>query len=48
MLKHKITSSIDYNQWLKRLDTQLMPTDKNLIKSPKFLSNQITKRYYKL
>ena len=29
MMIHKITPSVDYNQWLKRLYTQLIePTDK--------------------
>ena len=30
---YKITPSVDYNKWLKRMDTQLdEPTNKNLIK----------------
>ena len=30
---NKITLSVDYNKWLKRLDTQLnKPTNQNLIK----------------
>ena len=33
MMKHKITPSVDYNEWLKRLDTQLnKATIKNFIK----------------
>ena len=36
MMKHKITHSVDYNYWLKRLDTQLnKPTNQNLIRVPK-------------
>ena len=36
MMIHKITISVDYNQYLKRLDTQLNePTNQNLIKVPK-------------
>ena len=32
MMKHKITPSVDYNKWLKPLDTQLNePTNENLI-----------------
>ena len=30
MMKHKVTSSVDYNQWLKRMETQLNePTNQN-------------------
>ena len=33
MMIHKITPSVDYNYWLKRLDTQLNETtNQNLIK----------------
>ena len=33
MIKHKITPSVDYDLWLKRLHTQLNePTHKNSIK----------------
>ena len=40
-------TSVDYDQWLKRWDTQLTePTNQNL-KSPKMLSQQIIKRNYK-
>ena len=36
MMIHKITPSLDYNQWLKRLDTKLnKPTPQNSIKVPK-------------
>ena len=30
MMKHRVTSSVDYNYWLKRLETQLNePTNQN-------------------
>ena len=33
---HKFTPYVDYNQWLKRLDTQLNEqTNTNIIKVPK-------------
>ena len=36
MIIHKILFFVDYNKWLKRLDTQLNnPTNQNLIKDPK-------------
>ena len=36
MMIHKIPSSVDYNQWLKHLYTQLKePTNKYSIKVPK-------------
>ena len=36
MMIHKITPSVDHNQWLKRLDTPLNePTNQNSIKVPK-------------
>ena len=36
MMIHKITPYIDYNYWLKRLDTQLNgPLNQNSIKVPK-------------
>ena len=36
MMVHKITSSVDYNKWLKLLDTQLIePTNRNSIKVTK-------------
>ncbi len=32
MMTHKITPFVDYNKWLKRLDTQLIkPTNQNSI-----------------
>ena len=47
MIIQKITPSVDYNQWLKHLDTQLEePTNQNSIKVPKF-QQQIRKCYYK-
>ena len=43
MMIHKITPSVDYNKWLKRLDIQLNePTNKNPYQ--KLLSQR--KRYY--
>ena len=48
MMKHKITTSVDHNKWLKRLNTQLYePTNQNSKKVPKVVSQQIRKRYYK-
>ena len=45
---HKITSSVDYNYWLKRLCTQLNdPTNQNLIKVPKVVKSTNKKGYYK-
>ncbi len=42
----KIAPFVDYNWWLKRLDTQLNePTNQNL--SPQLLSQRIRKGYYK-
>ena len=36
MIIYKITLSVDYNYWLKRLNTQLIePTNHNSIKAPK-------------
>ena len=36
MIIHKINPPVDYNQWLKHLDTQLKePTNKYSIKVPK-------------
>ena len=36
---HKISSTVDYNWWLKRLDTQLNePTNKNSTKVPKVVN----------
>ena len=47
MMIHKITPSVDYNLWLKRLVTQL---NQNSIKVPKVvnLNQQIKKRLLKL
>ena len=42
----QITPSVDYNQWLKRLDCQLNePTIQDSLESPKLLSQQIKKHY---
>ncbi len=36
LMTHKITPSVDLNQWLERLNTQLnKPTNQNLVKVPK-------------
>ena len=36
MIDHKITSSVDYNYWLKYLNNQLNePTNQNVIKAQK-------------
>ena len=36
MMGHKITPSVDYNQWLKRLDTKLNePINQNSFEVPK-------------
>ena len=38
IISHKITPFVDYNKWLKRLDTQLNePTNQNKADSPKLL-----------
>ena len=47
MMIHKITISVDYNQWLKRLDTQNNEQTNQNPKSPKLLGQRIRKRYYK-
>ncbi len=48
MMINKISPSVDYNHWLKRFNTQLSKqTNKNSINSPKLLSQQIRKKYYK-
>ena len=40
MIIHKITHSVDYNYWLKRLDNQLNEaTNQNSIKVPKVKQN---------
>ena len=45
---HKITPSVDYNYWQKRLDTQLNePTNQNLIKVPKIVKPMNKKVFYK-
>ena len=44
MMTHKITPSVDYNLWLKRLDTQLNEPTNQI---PKLLSQRIRKRYNK-
>ena len=44
----KIIPSVDYNKWLKRLDTQLYkPSNQNELKSLKLLGQRKRKRYYK-
>ena len=41
-------SSVYYNYWLKRLDTQLNdPTNQNLVKVPKLLGQRIRIDYWK-
>ena len=48
MMTHKITPSVDLNQWLKRLNTQLnKPINQNSLTSPKLLSQRMRKRYCK-
>ena len=43
-LIHKVTLSVNYNYWLKRLDTQLNePANQNLIKASKVV-NQTNKK----
>ena len=40
MMVHKINSSVDYNKWLKLLDTQLNePTNQNSIKVTKVVKH---------
>ena len=49
MIIYKITNFVDYNQLLKRLDTQPNdPTNQNSLKFKKLLSQRIKKRYLKL
>ena len=44
MMIHKIDPSIDYNQWLKRLDTQYNePTNQKLLRAPKVV-NEVNKK----
>ena len=39
MMKLKITPSVDYNQWLNRLNTQLnRPCNQNSLKVPKVVN----------
>ena len=45
---NKITAFIDYNQWLKRLETQLdEPTNQNSLKLQRLISQQLRKHYFK-
>ena len=46
ILIHTITPSIDYNWWLKRLDTQLVePTNQNLFKVYKIIKKTFLKNF---
>ena len=46
MMIHKIIPSVDFNEWLKHVDTQLNePTNQNSIKALKLLIQRIRKRY---
>ena len=49
MITHKIIPSVNYNKWLKRLNTQLNElTKKNSIKVPKVgIYKKLRKRYFK-
>ena len=48
MMIHKITSYVDYNYWLKPLDTQLNEsTNYNSIKVPKVVKPTIKKTLLK-
>ena len=48
MMINKITTSVDYNEWLERLDTQLNdPANQNSIKGPKVVKPIIRELYYK-
>ena len=48
MIIHKIILSVDYNWWLKRLDTQLNEqTNQNSIKVPKVVKPTNMKRQFK-
>ena len=45
MMIHKITTYVDYNWWLKRLDTKLnKPTKQNSIKVRKVVKPTIKKQ----
>ena len=47
MITYKITPSVDYNFWLKRLDAQLNePTNQKLIKVPKVVKPTNKKTNY--
>ena len=47
MIIHKIASSVDYNYWFKRLDTQLNEaTNQNSFKVSEVLNQPRIKRYY--
>ena len=47
MMINKTTPSLDYKQWLKRLDTQLCePNNQNLIKVPKVINSTNKKTNY--
>ena len=50
MIIHKITPSVDYNKWMKRLETQPNePTKQNSKEVPKVVKpTNKKKRYYKL
>ena len=37
MMINKIIPSVDYNKWLKCLDTQANEPNKNFIKAPEFV-----------
>ena len=48
MMINKITSSANYNYWLKHLDTKFIePTNKNSIKVPKLVKPTNKKTSYK-
>ena len=43
---HKITPSVDYNQWFKRLDTQLNePANQNSMEVPKIVMSTNKKTF---
>ena len=47
MILHKITPSVEYHLWLKRLDTQLnKPTNQNTLKGPKIDKQTIKKMFF--
>ena len=46
MMIHKTTPSVDYNQWLKRLDNKLNePTKQKSIKVPKVVKSMNKKTF---